>query len=246
MSIIARRSNLINVANFLELIHKKEFIDGLNIDVTITKDKQLIIFVPTIMGGTLSIETIQSSNYCDLGDSGIYSLEVFFTNFIGWKKKILLNIIPLINPPLSEETASYISKRNSEYIDLLTKIISNYPSLKIYLSSVNYRLVDLMEKSLSHFKIGLAVSPENQTYLDVDYYILPPSMLDGKIMKQQIDLGKEMMILVMDGNQMSIVFQYFITDKTEEIFKQLIFICSYPEMFNSAFIPLSAKEDQEK
>lgn len=160
MAIIARRSNLINGADFLELIHKKEFIDGLNIDITITKDKKFIIFVPTIMGGALSTETIQSSNYCDLGDSGIYLLEVFLTSFSDWDKKILLNVIPLINPPLSEQTASYISQRNKEYVDLLKNIISNHSKLKLYLSSVNYRIVDLLKNSHLNVKIGLAMSPD--------------------------------------------------------------------------------------
>ena len=62
MQIIARKSNLYNNQEFIkEILQEIDAVQGIMLDVVMTKDKQVLVFSP-VMSNQTTINTIQNSN----------------------------------------------------------------------------------------------------------------------------------------------------------------------------------------
>ena len=57
-------------------------------------------------------------------------------------------------------------------------------------------------------KNGVVLSEDSGSYIDVDFYIFIPSMLNEKIMAEQLSIGKEVMIIMEDADDISIVISF--------------------------------------
>ena len=76
MKIILKNEGPYNKVTFLETAHQNNFIDGILLNITLTKYNQLIVF-NRFLNTPLAILTIQGSNFADLKDGNIILLQNF-------------------------------------------------------------------------------------------------------------------------------------------------------------------------
>lgn len=237
MKIITYKNNLITYEDFLKNANDISYIDGLIIPIIMTKDKQIVVFDDQITG-TQKTEVIQNNTFNELKNSSIIRLEEFLDKMINFNKRIIINLYPLYQVILSNETIQYINEQNNEYINLVNEIINKFPKLDLSLCTYNQPLLQFIKRIIKTRKKGLIVLQEDLNYMDVDFYIIPPTMLDALIINQEIDQGKEVMISSFSSNDLVIINEYFIkypTTLKNNIFNKLTFISAYPGLFYQLF-----------
>lgn len=156
MYLIAHRANnnhgysensLSAILNVLE----KHYIDGLEIDVRITKDKKLVLihdpvidFVSKGSGivSNLTLKELQEYNYGKSKERIVTLEEVL--NSINTNKIILIE--------LKEMGNNYI-----DLVDETIKTIKKYPELNILISSFNYFLLTYLKNNYPNIKCGLII-----------------------------------------------------------------------------------------
>ena len=119
---------------------------------------------------------------------------------------------------------------------MIKEIIDKYPNLNISLSSVNTNLLQEMKRRIINHNLGLIVDVDNPIYLDVDFYILKPIMLDEVIINQELDRGHEVIVSVTSGDDLSLTYIFFKENKNkvrDEILLKLTFMTGYPQVLNS-------------
>ena len=237
MKIITYKNNLITYEDFLKNANDTSYIDGLIIPIIMTKDKQIVVFDDQITG-TQKTEVIQNNTFNELKNSSIIRLEEFLDKMINFNKRIIINLYPLYQVILSNETIQYINEQNNEYINLVNEIINKFPKLKLSLCTYNQPLLQFIKRIIKTRKKGLIILQEDLNYMDVDFYIIPPTMLDALIINQEIDQGKEIMISSFSSNDLAIINEYFIkypTTLKNNTFNKLTFISAHPELFYQLF-----------
>lgn len=237
MKLITYKNNLITYENFLQDARNYNYVDGLIIPIIMTKDKEIVVFDDQVTG-TARTEIIQNNTFGELQKSAIIKLENFLKQISSFKKRIIINVYPLYQILLSDETIQYINEQNRNYITLIKEIISKFLQLNISLCSYNQQLLTIMKKIIVGRKKGLIVLQQDLSYLDLDFYIIAPTMLDALIIDEQLNRGKEVMISSFSGNDLATLNNYFIKNSTalkKQIFNKLTFISAYPELFNQLF-----------
>lgn len=238
MQIISYKNNITSFINFFDNVIKTDYIDGLSVPIIKTRDDEIIVFDDNMGTGTKT-EILQNSTINDLQETTIFSLEnmlTALTNINGFNKRIILNVYPLMLPILSNETIQYVNNQNMLYIKIIKEIIDKYPNLNISLSSVNTNLLQEMKRRIINHNLGLIVDVDNPIYLDVDFYILKPIMLDEVIINQELDRGHEVIISVTSGDDLSLTYIFFKENKNkvrDEILLKLTFMTGYPQVLNS-------------
>lgn len=240
MQIISYKNNITSFINFFDNVIKTNYIDGLSVPIIKTRDDEIIVFDDNMGTGTKT-EILQNSTINDLQETTIFTLENMLTalkNINGFNKRIILNVYPLMLPILSNETIQYVNNQNMLYIKIIKEIIDKYPNLNISLSSVNTNLLQEMKRRIINHNLGLIVDVDNPIYLDVDFYILKPIMLDEVIINQELDRGHEVIISVTSGDDLSLTYIFFKENKNkvrDEILLKLTFMTGYPQVLNSTF-----------
>lgn len=238
MQIISYKNNITSFINFFNNVIKTDYIDGLSVPIIKTRDDEIIVFDDNMGTGTKT-EILQNSTINDLQETTIFTLEnmlTALTNINGFNKRIILNVYPLMLPILSNETIQYVNNQNMLYIKMIKEIIDEYPNLNISLSSVNTNLLQEMKRRIINHNLGLIVDVDNPIYLDVDFYILKPIMLDEVIINQELDRGHEVIISVTSGDDLSLTYIFFKENKNkvrDEILLKLTFMTGYPQVLNS-------------
>lgn len=238
MQIISYKNNITSFRTFFESVINTDYIDGLSVPIIRTRDNQIIVFDDNMGDGT-STEVLQNSTINDLQETTIFSLErmlTALTNINGFNKRIILKVYPLILPILSNETIQYVNNQNRIYIQTIKTIIDKYPNLNINLTSINTNLLQEMKRSISNHQLGLIVDQSNPIYVSADFYVLKPLMLDEVILKQELDAGREIMISITTGDDLSINYFFFKENPNplkEELLLKLTFMTGYPQVLNS-------------
>ena len=237
MKIITYKNNLITYEDFLKNTMKYDYVDGLIIPIIMTKDKTIIVFDDQITG-IARTEILQSNTFNELQNSTIIKLEEFLTKISFFKKRIIINIYPLYQALLSNENIQYINEQNKEYITLIEEIIKNFPSLDISLCTFNQSLLQFIKRIITNKKKGLILSQKDLNYMDVDFYIISPTMLDALIINEELNQGKEIMISSFTSNDMAIINDYFYKNPSpikKSIINKLTFVSAYPDLFYQLF-----------
>ncbi len=236
MSIYAYKNSIMNSLDFLNNVNQKDFIDGFILHATMTKDNKIISYTPTT--ANLSTEALQASTLEALEGTTMEELSKLLQRMDGFKKKIIIYVMPLITPQLSDDTVQQINARNWLYIENLKEILLPFKNLKINITSPSRVLVKYMKQQINFLPIGRNISPIDLNYQEANFFILPPSMLDAKIIKQELERGTELLIEMITADDMALVFQFFggtEENTQEEIFQKLHFISAYPNLFYTTF-----------
>lgn len=151
IKIISHRGNDIN--NFDENTKEaivnslsKNYIDGVEIDVRITKDKKIIVFHDMVIFDRHKIYFIKNISYKKIKkiNPKIATLE-FMLNNINTDKKVIIEI--------KEELNNY-----EKTCDIIYNIIKKYNHLDIYLCSFNYDLINYFYIKYNYKKLGILIS----------------------------------------------------------------------------------------
>lgn len=239
MNLIAHIENMYNTKEFENLIFHNENIDGLSLDLTMTKDFKIIIYAIS-ENNQHKIITLETSSLKEIKDFKIYELDTVLSYLQqrNYQKKVFFHFIPLSHVPITDDTITSIKKQNYMYIKNTADIVKNYPMLNMYFSSMDYNLIYYMKELIKDFKIGVRLSYNNLSYINVDFYEFPSNMLDFKLINQQLNLGKEVSIIVRNENDLSLLLKAFKnTDNglANQLFPQIIFNSNYPEIFYLTF-----------
>ncbi len=233
MTIITYKNNLITYEEFLEGARNYSYVDGLIIPIIMTKDKEIVVFDDQITGNNKT-EIFQSNTFKELQNSAIIKLEDFLEKIKRFQKRIIINIYPLYQVTLSNESVQYINEQNSEYINLVNNIIKKFPDLKLSFCTFSEYLLQFIRRIILNRKKGLIILGDNLNYSDVDFYIIPPTMIDALIIDEQLKKGKEIMISSFSSNDLAIINDYF--NKNPNITKNILlnkltFVSAYPDLF---------------
>ena len=214
MKIIAHKSNLYNNKTFIESVNSLEGLTGVMLDVVMTKDKKVLVF-SRVTTNKITINTIQNNNLNELTYYDILTLEDALTMLNNFKEKIIINLLPLNEAILIEDYEKVVSN-NLSYTEEVKKVIDRFPNLNIYVCSSSYNLLYQIIRVFTNRKNGVVLSEDSGSYIDVDFYIFIPSMLNEKIMAEQLNIGKEVMIIMEDADDISIVISFLENNKNNK------------------------------
>ena len=214
MMIIANKSNLYNNKNFIEAVNNLEGLTGVMLDIVMTKDKKVLVF-SRVTTNKITINTIQNNNLSELLYYDILSLDEALTMLKDFKGKIILNLIPLNEALLIDDYQKVVAD-NLNYTEEVKKVVSKYPSVNIYVCSSSYNLLYQITKIFVNNKKGVILDENSGSYIDVDFYIFIPSMLNEKIMREQLSLNKEVMIIMEDADDITIVLEFLEDNMTNK------------------------------
>ena len=193
MKIIAHKSNLYNNKTFIESVNSLEGLTGVMLDIVMTRDKQVLVFSP-VTTNKITINTIQNNNLEELTYYDILTLDDALNMLNNFKGKIIINLLPLNEALLIEDYQKIVSN-NLSYTEEVKKVTDRFSDLDIYVVFTNR-------------KNGVVLSEDSGSYIDVDFYIFIPSMLNEKIMAEQLSIGKEVMVKMEDADDISIVISF--------------------------------------
>ncbi len=215
-------------------------LEGVGFNVAITKDNNFVIFSPVLNNQT-TILTIANKNLNELASLDLLTLDYVlkFYNEHNTTLKIFLNLLPSSIPIISEESLNMLKNINKNYAVKFLEIINKYPDLNLYIGSVNSSLIQLLKEKSLKYKLGIVLFGGNLNYIDVDFYVFGTGFLNDEIFKQQLDLGKEVMLYVGTSNDMYITYEYFRGEKStalaQNIFNDIYFLNDYPVLFIKLF-----------
>lgn len=150
MNLISHRGN--NDHNFLENskeaildVLSKKYIDGVEFDIRMTKDKKLILYHNMLIKTNNNYEFISNKTLLEIKkiNNNITTLDELL-------KKIKTNKIILIE-------LKYESNNYNELITKFINIIKKYRYLNIYICSFNYELIKTIKKHYPYNKCGLII-----------------------------------------------------------------------------------------
>lgn len=134
-----------NNLDAIKYVLSKDYIDGVEIDVRMTKDNYLIVYHNPVILTWNKIYIISRTKYYKLLKiNKICLLENILKN-IKTNKKILIEV--------KEE-----SNREKRLVNKLLPILDKYPNLNIEICSFNYNLLMEIMKKNSYYKLGILVS----------------------------------------------------------------------------------------
>lgn len=235
MQIIARKSNLYNNREFMErILQEIDAVQGIMLDVVMTKDKKILVFSPVTSNQT-TINTIQNSDLAEISFLDVFLLEDALKMNLSGQQKFILNLLPLNEAVLIQNLPKMVEE-NQEYVRVVLDIIKQYPMLNISLCSPSYNLLYAMKRLITERKLGVVLDINNSTYIDVDFYIFSVEMLDQKIFQEQLSLGKEVMLSLDSGDEIT-RFLFSIRDQKIplELLEQIQYISSYPAILYMIF-----------
>ena len=206
MMIIAHKSNLYNNKNFVESVNQLEGLAGIMLDVVMTKDKQVLVF-SRVTTNKITINTIQNNNLNEISYYDILTLEDALTMLENFKGKIIINLLPL-NEALLIEDYQKVVDNNLRYTEVVKTITDKFVHANIYICSSSYNLLYQIIRVFPNDKHGVILDENSGSYIDVDFYIFVPNMLDERIMSEQLSLQKEVMIMMEDCDDLSIVLSF--------------------------------------
>lgn len=223
MKILFYSNILYGVETFTTQILQNENIDGIVMNVVMTKDGQMVIVSFSSEGSI--VQGLENYTYKKTKEDAFILLdEVLNLNI---NKRVLINAI--ITPQFLN------FKDLDRYTTNLSNIINRHPNIDVSVFSVNYPLITTLKPKLTRNKIGVLLSADNATYIDVDFYIFPPILLNTTILQQQFNNRKEIMILLQDWNDLNRVNTFFTNEinknqLSRDLIESISVLTRYPDI----------------
>jgi len=243
MKIIAHKNNLYNTEEFIQSVLGEERISGLALDITITKDNQIIIF-NWVSTNDVTIKNVQNMDLSSLQKGSVLLLEDMLEAFKDTHKKVIINFCPLLTEKISDDNIEQINEKYQNYVKVTLEILKKYAYMDLYLSSIHEKVIYFLKQMATFARVGYVLYEGAFNYIDTDYYVFTTGTLDEKICTQQLDIGKEIMIAIQTNDDLNAVWNAF-QSKNEKsslkrIFDETYFINDYPDLFYQLFEPLES------
>ena len=241
--IISRKNNIYNNKEFIETTKNEEYkLDGIMLDIIMTKDEKLLVFSP-ITTNRKTFNTIQNSNLEDIKYLDVFFLEDALKLYHGCPRKVILNLLPLNETAIIDELPK-LRKDYERYLDVLCEVLNSYQDMNLYLCSSSYHLLYILKRKEIKLQQGVILDINNANYIDVDFYIFTPAMIEQKIFQEQIKIGKEVMLSMEDCDDMTKVL-HFVSNKEvpNELKNQLVYIANHADVFYTIFCNREEKKN---
>ncbi len=238
MTLYSYKNAVTNTVDFVNEVMNQKLIDGFVLHITMTKDNKVIGFIPST--SPFKVEVLQASPLKDLEDTKVEELETVLKKLNRYSKKLMIYVVPLLTPQLSEETLQEINERNWYYIETIKNILLPYQDLQIELSSSSRNLVTYMQQQINFLSIGRNISLLDLNYQEASFFILPSTMLDETIIRQELERKQRIIIEAITVDDLVLLHRFFEQNgKTvnKDLFLKLDYIVSCPTLFQSIFEP---------
>lgn len=240
MRIIFQKSNNLNTYDFFSESMKKDSVTAVTFNITYTKDKEIVVFNTSSVGDAVT-NTINNSTFNALQGYEIFLLDELLNELTKNKfnKEIYINLVYSNPSILSDDNIKEITLGLNNYVDELKKIVSKYPILKMAFHSSSRNLVTILKDKMTNEKIGIVISGDDLTFIDVSYYIILASDLSDIIVDTLLKNNKEVNIYISTEYYISYVYQHYLGEKStpelQEKFKKLGIVTIYPEIISKVF-----------
>lgn len=205
MKLIIHTNNIYTRREFFNFIFDDQ-VSGASFDIILTKDNKIILY-DVAPNSKLSIGALEQSTLEDLETPFPKELDglLKLLQEKKYKKKIFFHLIPISFGPITDDNLLTIRNRNYNYVKLVYDIARKYPDLNLYFSSLDQNVVYFMKEIIKKHKIGITLENNNFNYMDVDFYEFPTNMLDSIIINQQLNLGKEVSVIIRDDADITLL-----------------------------------------
>ena len=241
MKLIIQKSIKYNMQDFFNKVIDLDFVDGISMNVGVTKDNEIVIFNLS-SGNDELVKSIYSNTYKELKNLELVTLEevLNYLNKINYKGRVMLNIIPLEHKCITEEETKALMEKIKQFINNLESLLKDKTNLDMYLHSTSRNLITLLKNKGLKAKIGFAVTTTDLNYIDTDYYVFAYEMINLILIKQEIDLKKDVYLYLGSAYEMSSIFDYLRGDKAtplaRELYDKLNLIGDYPDIMKKTFL----------
>ena len=208
MKIITNKNFYSNMEEFLdEFLDNQNSLDGISLEVVLARDGVPMSITTTAYESVDNelIKQIQNTKSDNIKNDNIWPLERVLNKLRNIKNKIVINF--------------------------LFSITNKYPALNFYISSLSRNIIFHLKNRETKNKIGVILSPYDDSYVDVDFYVFPPEMLNLSIMAEQLSINKELMISCAVCQNIKTVYEFLHNPKVKnlnEIINKVSFISNYP------------------
>lgn len=190
-----------------------DYIDGVEIDVRITKDKKLILFHDPVID-------FNSNGHGIVKYKTLKELKEHLYGKAHAEITTLDEILPLFNKKI---LLIELKESGNDYIDLVdetVRIIENYPNLNVYICSFNFLLLTYLKNNYDNIKCGLIIGyglNKLKTINSFDFLVLSSSNLEF------INMKKYCFVFGVKDDDLYKLNQniYLITDKCFDIVKKI-------------------------
>ncbi len=241
MNLIIQKSIKYNMQDFFNKVIDLDFVDGISMNVGVTKDDEIVIFNLS-SGNDELVKSIYSNTYTELKNLELVMLEdvLNYLNNIKYKGRVMLNIIPLEHKCITEEETKALMEKIKKFINNLESLLKDKTNLHMYLHSTSRNLITLLKNKGLKASIGFAVTTTDLNYIDTDYYVFAYEMINLILIKQELDLKKEVYLYLGSAYEMSSIFDYLRGDKAtplaRELYDKLNLIGDYPDTMKKTFL----------
>ena len=126
------------------------------------------------------------------------------------------------------------------FINNLETLLKDKTNLDMYLHSTSRNLITLLKNKGLKAQIGFAVTTTDLNYIDTDYYVFAYEMINLILIKQELDLKKDVYLYLGSAYEMSSIFDYLRGDKAtplaRELYDKLNLIGDYPDIMKKTFL----------
>lgn len=239
MKIISLKENLYTGKEFIDKVNSLSYIDGISVDITMTKDGYIILYNYDI-NNAASLGSVQNTTFSNIQTISIGTLEDFLHVIKEYPKKIVLHLLPILTPTIHDDNIEMLNDIFSYFVNQVYHIIRKFPNLKIEIATSSGRLLYYLKKKKEQEKLGLIIRSDDLNYHEVDFYVFSAEMFDLKIMNQQLDLGKEIMMYLITSNEISVFMDVFnkesLNENKNRILEHLQIITPYPEIIKRTLL----------
>ena len=110
----------------------------------------------------------------------------------------------------------------------------------MFIHSTSRNLVTLLKNKGLKTKIGFAVTTTDLNYIDVEYYVFAYEMINLILIKQEIDLKKDVYLYLGSAYEISSIYDYLrgnkATDLAKKLYNELNLMGDYPELMKKTFL----------
>lgn len=175
----------------LTLGNKNKKIKGIEFDVRLTKDNEVVIIHDDTIDRT-------SNGSGKVSEMTLFQLKKF--NYGTFFRRSTINTLDEILSKLSSNSLIIIelkneNERNFIFTNKVIQIINSYPNLNIYLQSFNKDIVEYLKKYSNH-PVGILISNNNIEFLamEADFYSISKNVINRDIVLDKLNNNKQVMV----------------------------------------------------
>lgn len=221
LKIIAKKEGVYNYEAFINQSIESDYITGIFLEITVTKDKEVLIFSPVDSNYT-SIGSIQNNTLGTIKQQSTVLLDGLLQTLDNYKKKIFLQLLPFDSIVITDKNFEQIAQYYEGFVNIVLKIIAKYPNLDISICSTNHSVLYHLLNKKTKYKIGMIFAPENLNYMDVDYYVFDGTNINTVLINELFNQNKDVMIRLGEHTDISDVYNHIEKSNDPEKLEQMI------------------------